>query len=359
MNLTRNSQRKLMTVVSATGISMLFGFAYPFLFTPSQQQQLGGPSWHAHVNGIVIGLLIGLALSLGEIHLFQSRLQRLRFSLFLVLQTLYYVVTINVAVLSVMIAHGFFFHGIALHSESGTMIYESFIFSRDSLTINLYALAMVFSVSFIRQVNRMLGQNALINFLTGKYHRPIEEERVFMFLDLKDSTTIAEKLGHKGYHLFLDDFFYDITPSIIESKGEIYQYVGDEVVVTWRTEKGIRDGNCISCYFRAAAAIQRVSNRYEEKYGHIPTFKVGYHIGAVCAGLVGDIKRDIVFHGDTVNTASRIRSECTVLKRNLLLSGELLSKLSIQNYLTPESMGKIRLRGKEEEIELFAIQEAA
>ena len=136
-----------------------------------------------------------------------------------------------------------------------------------------------------------------------------------MFLDLKSSTAIAEKLGHKRYHQFLNDFFYDITPAIIESKGEIYQYVGDEVVVTWTKERGLRDANCISCYFRVAAAIGKVSDTYEQKYGSVPTFKAGYHYGEVIAGLIGDIKRAVVFHGDTVNTASRIRSECTTFDR--------------------------------------------
>lgn len=347
-----------MTVANAILISMAFGFVYPFLFI-SRQQMNGGPLWHAHANGLAIGFLIGLALSFGELYLFQTRLRRFRFSYFIAAQTLYYIATINIAVIAVMISHDAVMHNSGLASETQSGVSQVFFQSKEFLTINLYALVMVFAVSFIRQVNRMLGQNALMNFLTGKYHKPVEEERVFMFLDLKDSTTIAEKLGHKGYHRFLDDFFFDITPSIIESKGEIYQYVGDEVVVTWGREKGIKDGNCINCYFRAAAAIQRMSDRYEAKYGHIPVFKAGYHVGAVITGLVGDIKRDIVFHGDTVNTASRIRSECTVLKRNLLLSGDLLSRLSIQSYLTPESMGRIRLRGKEEEIELFTIQEAA
>lgn len=180
-----------------------------------------------------------------------------------------------------------------------------------------------------------------------------------MFLDLKASTTIAEKLGHERYHKFLNDFFYDITPAIIESKGEIYQYVGDEVVVTWKKARGLREANCIKCFFLVVAAIASASDRYEKSYGLVPSFKAGYHYGPVIAGLIGDIKRDIVFHGDTVNTAARIRSECTIVHRDLLLSDHLLNQLHISDFLTPESMGKIKLRGKEEEIELFSIKEAA
>ena len=98
---------------------------------------------------------------------------------------------------------------------------------------------------------------------------------------------------------------------------------------------------------------------YRKKYGFIPGFKAGYHYGPVIAGEIGDVKKEIVFHGDTVNTAARIRSECTRLRKDLLLSGDLLSRIAIDDILTPEMIGKIKLRGKEEEVELFTIAEAA
>jgi adenylate cyclase len=180
-----------------------------------------------------------------------------------------------------------------------------------------------------------------------------------MFLDLKSSTTIAEKLGDMKYHNFLNDFFFDISSAIQESKGSIYQYVGDEVVVTWTKERGLKDANCINCFFRVAVAIHLNAERYERKYGVVPTFKAGYHFGSVISGEIGDMKREIVFHGDTVNTAARIRTECTAFKKDLLLSADLLHRLPKEDYLSPESIGRIRLRGKEEEIELFTIREAA
>ena|SRR2546426_1811459 len=357
MQFSASTKRKFTASAIAVLVSALCGLVYPFFFVPEQPS--GGPAWHAHVNGAAIGVVIGLALSFGEMYLFKTRIRRLRFSFFIIMQTLYYVVAINLVVIGVMISHNIIFHGHTFAEETRFSVFQAFFQSLEFLTINAYALAMVFVISFIRRVSRMLGQHALVNFVIGKYHKPVEEERVFMFLDLKSSTTIAEALGHKRYHGFLNDFFYDITPAIIDSKGEIYQYVGDEVVVSWTKDRGLRDSNCINCYFGVVGAIAKVSDKYERKYGFVPAFKAGYHSGTVTAGLIGDIKRDMVFHGDTVNTASRIRSECTVVKRDLLLSGQLLEQLSISSYLTPETMGRIKLRGKEEEIELYSIKEAA
>ncbi len=332
------------------------GSLYPILFESTEPDFI---LTHSTLNGVTIGFLIGLLIAIAELAWFQTKGKRTQFLPYLLLQTGYYVVVINLAVIGVMVVHRTMFHGAGLSEAFASEQIRNLMYGRAFVKVNAYALAMIFFINFVRQVNRMLGQNALMNFLTGKYHKPVEEDRVFMFLDLKDSTQIAEKLGHKQYHEFLNDFFFDITPAIVESRGEIYQYVGDEVVVTWARHGDTVPADSIYCYFRIAAAVARVSDKYERQYGFIPAFKAGFHYGPVVTGFIGDVKRDVVFHGDTVNTASRIRTECTTVNKNLLLSGELLRNISLSGSLTPERMGRIRLKGKEKEIELYTLAEAA
>jgi len=355
IDLSSGARRKLRTVVSVTALCTVFAAIYPHLFESGRSYFM---AMHATLNGMVVGFLGGLSISLGDVFYFQVSGRRLRFPVFLLTQTLFYLAVINIFTLSVMVFHYVLFHDNSMREAVATEEVQYFLRGGDFISINIYGLALIFMINFFRQINRMLGQNVLLHYFTGKYHKPVEEERVFMFLDLKASTSIAERLGHRRYHQFLSDFVYDITPAIVESKGEIYQYVGDEVVVTWTKENGVRNAECVNCYFRIAASIALASDAYERKYGFVPEFKAGYHFGMVTTGLIGDVKRDIVFHGDTVNTASRIRSECTVAKRNLLLSNHLLQRVAITDYLTPESIGKIKLKGKEEEIELYTIREA-
>ncbi len=358
MEFTVGSKRKLANTAIVALITSLGGFVYPFIVVEAYTP--GIPAWNVHFNATLMGFLLGIGISFGEFQFSRTSLRRLRFSILILVQTVYYLLIIHVIVMIVMTLHFMLFQEYAL-TEAFQLVNDPTIgiSSKAFFNINVYALIVIILITFIRQVNRTLGQNALLFFVTGKYHAPVEENRVFMFLDLKASTTIAEQLGHTRYHAFLNDCFYDITPAIVENEGEIYQYVGDEIVVTWTKERGLRNANCINCYFGVVGAIAKVSSKYEKKYGLVPAFKAGYHSGMVTAGLIGDIKRDIVFHGDTVNTAARIRSECSVVKRNVLMSGQLLEQLSISSYLTPESMGRIKLRGKEEEIELYSIKEAA
>src|SRR6267378_1980864 len=116
MQLTASTKRKITASAIAVLASALFGLVYPFFFV--SQQPSGGPAWHAHVNGAAIGALIGLALSFGEMYLFKTRVRRLRFSFFILVQTLYYIIAINLVVIGVMISHNIIFHGHTFAEET-------------------------------------------------------------------------------------------------------------------------------------------------------------------------------------------------------------------------------------------------
>ena len=79
---------------------------------------------------------------------------------------------------------------------------------------------------------------------------------------VQSSTTIAEKLGNEDYHMLLKNFFADITDAIVYNKGQIYQYVGDEVVITWDIKNGLNENHCIQCFFDMREAIQRKADYY-------------------------------------------------------------------------------------------------
>jgi adenylate cyclase len=205
------------------------------------------------------------------------------------------------------------------------------------------------------QVNSKFGQGAFWNIIRGKYNTAKEEERIFMFLDLNSSTAIAERLGNTKYHNLLKDFFSDITYPIIENKGEIYQYVGDEIVLTWAPGEQAQYRQCITCFFEIKLHIEKHREKYLSKYGLVPSFKAGIHYGMVTVGEIGIIKRDITCSGDVLNTTARILSMCNELNEELVVSGELVSKIQVlDNYVT-QSLGHIKLRGKEKELLLVSI----
>jgi len=206
------------------------------------------------------------------------------------------------------------------------------------------------------QVNDKYGKGVFWSFIRGDYFQPKKEERIFMFLDLRGSTTIAEKIGEELYFDFIRDFFKDITPSILANEGEIYQYVGDEVIVSWKKEIGLKDEQALNCFFAIEKAIAEKEIYYLNKYGLVPSFKAGLHVGMAMIGEIGVIKKDIAFSGDVLNTTSRIQAKCNEYGVDLLVSEELMTELSISKEEYPiRKIGTVNLKGREQAVTLFTI----
>lgn len=307
------------------------------------------------VGSLLIGFLLGFSTGWLDRWLFNTRLRRQQFLVVLLVRTIAYVVLVSLILLLTISVYLLIENKQGISALWRSQILQGWISEGSFFFMVLYSLIVLLVLQFGTLISRLLGPNVLINYLLGRYHQPKEEERIFMFMDLRSSTTIAERLGHLKWHNFLNDFFFDIAKPVRRYRGEIYQYVGDEVVISWPKSVGVKDLNCIRCFFGILGRMELKKERYLNRYGYEPVFKSGYHVGTVVIGEIGDYKRDIVFHGDTVNTASRIQAACNHYDRRLLLSKDLLNLLSIEGVYSSEYLGNILLRGKEEEVELYSL----
>lgn len=175
-----------------------------------------------------------------------------------------------------------------------------------------------------------------------------------MFLDLKSSTTIAEIIGHLQYSQLLQDCFTDLS-IVRDFKAEIYQYVGDEVVLSWPVSKGLENLNCVKTYFMFQGLLEKRSDFYKKKYGLVPFFKAGLNVGEVTVAEVGQIKRDIAFHGDTLNTAARIQGMCNNYNKVLLLSQALQELINNNEEVRINPVGEVEVRGKVQPVKIYSI----
>ena len=141
------------------------------------------------------------------------------------------------------------------------------------------------------------------------------------------------------------NFFCDLAEPVVAAKGAIHHYVGDEVVITWKMDQGLASGNCLNAYFTIVEKINKLQTKYMANFNVHPTFKAAYHCGAVVTGEIGDIKSEIVFHGDVVNTTSRIERLCSRLNEKILISKDLMEKLPLYNDRF-QLIGSFELRGK-------------
>ncbi len=217
----------------------------------------------------------------------------------------------------------------------------------------------IFISSFIRSFIKIgaerFGKGIFIKMLMGRYRNPKEEERIFMFLDLKDSTTIAEKLGHYKYSQFIQDCFFDLNEVLLDYEAEIYQYVGDEAVITWSYHRGLANNNCVALYFAFLQKLHERQEYYIEQYEVMPEFKAGVHGGALMVAEVGHIKKELAYHGDVINTSARIQAECKKHNTAILLSETLLKDLDLDGPHATKFLGDILLKGKRKNVKIHAI----
>jgi adenylate cyclase len=205
-------------------------------------------------------------------------------------------------------------------------------------------------------INDKYGPGNLRSFFMGRYFRPQREEHIFMFLDLRASTYIAQVLGEQQYFNFIKDVIRDATPVILKHKGKIYQYVGDEITVSWWMNQGLNKLNCIRCPMEIRKVFNHRSSYYTAQYGVVPDFKAGLHCGPVMVGEIGVVKRDIAFSGEVVGTAARIQNRCNHLEVNLLMSQDLKDLLPWQgSRLVPEHKGDLLIKGKMVNLALYTV----
>lgn len=217
---------------------------------------------------------------------------------------------------------------------------------------NVFTWYVVVAITqILLQLSKRFGEGNFLGIIKGDYNVAREEKKIFMFLDLNNSTALAEQLGDEKYHNMLRDFFSDISDEILNNRGRIYQYVGDEVVIQWDYQEGSNNDHCVKTFFDIKEKISRRASYYMLRYGVTPAFKAGIHYGRVIAGEVGTVKREITYSGDVLNTASRIMNMCSQLNTDLLVSSEFASILRSGRYGL-QTHGAFALKGKNREVML-------
>ncbi len=220
----------------------------------------------------------------------------------------------------------------------------------------LFALAISVINNSIFRIRSLVGPGVFLRFLIGRYHRPKQETRVFMFLDMADSTRLAEELGDIRVQSLISRFFFDIAQPIALHRGETHRYIGDEVVVTWSLDKGIRNAACIRCVADIHQLMYEKRDWYQREFGCVPAFRVGLHGGPVVASEIGDSKREIVYFGDTINTAARLGSLCKKLNRHTLVSAWLFRQMSLPDGIQHKLLEDVQLEGKAQPLAVVSIE---
>jgi adenylate cyclase len=308
---------------------------------------------HTTPRGMVVGISYGLSLSsvLGGIELFVLEgslwawFSELSFTTNLMVRsTIYAAITVAIQLLQL----GERIAGLPLEASSSTfwsgLIYSAVI----SVVINL-----------TRGIADIIGPRAFLNFIAGRYHSPVEESRFVLFVDIAGSTGLAERLGGVGIHRFLDRTFRLLTLAVVDYRGEVLDYVGDEVIVTWSEKSGAVDCRPLQCFMAMRDELSRTASQFEREFGAAPRIRGSLHFGPVIIGEIGDVKRAIVFNGDVMNTAARLEELSRGVDGGFLASRAAMDRFSSVPPFAVRDLGRLSIRGRADGIDVVGIEAPA
>jgi adenylate cyclase len=219
----------------------------------------------------------------------------------------------------------------------------------------IYSAAISVLMNLALAIANLIGARALLNFVTGRYHAPVEENRFVLFVDIAGSRGLAEQLGGIGIHRFLDRTFRLLTVVVVDYRGEVLNYVGDEVIVTWPERSGAIDCRPLRCFAAMRDELSRASNELEREFGASPRIRGSLHFGPVIVGEIGDVKRAIVFNGDVMNTAARLEELSRNVAGGFIASRAAMARFNSAPPFAVRDLGQLPIRGRADGIDVVGL----
>jgi len=218
------------------------------------------------------------------------------------------------------------------------------------------ALPMVIAFSVIgivvMRTVHFIGIDTLFHLMIGTYHRPVLEEKVLLFLDINNSTGLAEHLGAVQIKSLVGKFLFDVSKPITDYGGEIYLYKGDGLIALWNWNEAIRGNRILRAIDAIFGSVRRERGLYQRQFGVVPRFRIGVHGGEVVVSEQGDTKRAIGIYGSTINIAARMEEAAKVHNIACAISGDVAQALADgETRLLP--LGDEQLKGIPYEVPIF------
>jgi adenylate cyclase len=223
----------------------------------------------------------------------------------------------------------------------------------------IYSAVFAVLANLVLGITNIIGPRSFLNFITGRYHTPVEEKRFVLFVDIAGSTGLAERLGGLGIHRLLDHTFRLLTLSVVDYRGEVLNYVGDEVIVTWPQHSGAVDCRPLRCFVAMRDELSRASRQLEQEFGIVPRIRGSLHFGPVIVGEIGDIKRAIVFNGDVMNTAARLEELSRGVEGGFLISRAAMERFNSVPPFAVRDLGRLPIRGRTDGIDVVGLDRPA
>jgi two-component system sensor histidine kinase ChiS len=183
-----------------------------------------------------------------------------------------------------------------------------------------------------------------------------EREMTIFFSDIRDFTSLLEKLTPEQSFKFINSYLTRIVPVIEAYGGFVDKYIGDAIMALFPQKDGPDKA------VQSAIEIQKKLVEYNDqrkKYNYRPiSMGIGIHTGKVMLGVVGVYTRmqNTVF-SDSVNLASRVETLTKAFNISVAISEQTFQKLEDSGSYKYRFLGKVRVKGKRDATSVFEIMD--
>jgi len=299
-------RRHIVPVLVVTAIFATVGMLSSFAFEV--------PILQAALSSVILGLSVGL---FEELYV-QSHLGRPLRAMHPLLSAAVY----TAVVLVLLLAASLVSHLLLRRTEDWPQVLD-----RLPIALPLAVMAALAGILAARVIG-FLGAGTLFNLITGKYYRPLLEQKIFLFLDIKDSTATAQRIGPVKVMDLIRKFLFDVSKPLSVNGGQIYLYTGDGLIAIWNWDGVEVPRQVLRAIDQMFATVDRESDSYRCQFATVPEFRVGVHGGPVVIAEQGDTKRAIGVYGDAINIAARMEQIAKERECPCVISAEVVGELA-------------------------------
>lgn len=179
-----------------------------------------------------------------------------------------------------------------------------------------------------------------------------------LFSDIRNFTTISEKLSAQEVVEMLNTYFERACAAILAEGGSIDKFIGDAIMAQFGSPVPYPDHALRAV--RAALAMQRVAAEFQgwmaKRFAGrgLPDFRigVGVHSGEAVIGNIGSSQRlEYTAIGDTVNTASRLEGVTKDLGCGILISKQTFCASGYRVQTGKHE--SVQVKGREQAVEVY------
>lgn len=237
------------------------------------------------------------------------------------------------------------------------------------LCVMIFALICVYSYKYLientrktkmqKALGRYLSYDVMKNVVKNIDNISLGGKRTditVLFADIRNFTSISEKMDVKTTTKILNEYFSALVPVIEENNGILNKFMGDAILAIFGEPKKTSNHalDAVRCADKMLKKVKHLQEKWMDEGKPKIEIGIGISSGDAFIGNIGSKERfEYTVIGDTVNTASRIENYNKVYKTNFLISEETYDR--VKSNIDVITINNVSIRGKANKINLYEV----